>query len=105
MLSILAVALIGFLVFKSSLRQGKFVTVSVNGEEKYCYSLSKDWEFTVNTGEKGENINTVVIKDGCVYMKAANCPDKICVSHRQISNVGETIVCLPHKVVVSVEDD
>ena len=30
--------------------------------------------------------------------------DKICVNHAAISKKGETIVCLPHKVVVEVVD-
>ena len=37
--------------------------------------------------------------------KKQNCPDKICVNHAAISKKGETIVCLPHKVVVEVVDE
>ena len=36
-------------------------------------------------------------------MKEADCPDKYCVKQGKIKNVGETIVCLPHKVVVEIE--
>ena len=100
---ILIIAIIGFVVFKVTLKSGNLVLVSVNGKEQYRYSIDEDREFTVKTGENGKDINTVVIKDNTVFMKEADCPDKICVKHREISNSGETIVCLPHKVVVSVE--
>jgi hypothetical protein len=35
-------------------------------------------------------------------VEAADCPDKLCVSHREIFREGESIVCLPHRVVVTV---
>ena len=44
-------------------------------------------------------------KDGKASMAKADCPDKICVNHAAISKKGETIVCLPHKVVVEVVDE
>ena len=47
--------------------------------------------------------NTVVIKNGKVYMESANCPDKLCVKHKKISKRNETIVCLPNRVVIEVK--
>ena len=38
-------------------------------------------------------------------MKEADCPDQICRKHKAIDKSGETIVCLPHKVVIEVEAD
>lgn len=100
--AVLILAISAFAVFLSSLKDGQYVIVSVNGEEKYRYSLTENTEFSVNTGENGENINHIVIKDKKVYINKADCRDKICVNHRAISKSGETIVCLPHKVVVSI---
>lgn len=99
---ILTFAIVGFIVFKLTLKDGKFVIISLDGIEKYRYNLSENIEFTVKSGENGENTNQVVIKDGYVYVSEANCRDKICVKHRKISKAGETIVCLPHKTVVSI---
>ena len=101
----LLIALIGFAVFKFTQKDGEFIVVSINGNETQAYVLSKDTENLIISGENGEYENHLVIKDGKAYISSANCRDKICVSHRAISKVGETIVCLPHKVVVSVEDD
>lgn len=102
---IVVLAAIGFLIFKMGLKSGNTVIVTVNGEEKYRYDISENREFTVKTGKDGENINIVVIKDGKVYVKDADCRDQICVHHRPISKAGEDpIVCLPHKFTLSVEE-
>ena len=36
-------------------------------------------------------------------MEWADCPDQICVNHRPVSRNGESIICLPNEVVVSVK--
>ena len=46
--------------------------------------------------------NRLVIEDGTARMEWADCPDQICVNHRPVSSGGESIICLPNKVVVSV---
>ena len=33
----------------------------------------------------------------------ADCPDKLCVHQKAVSRDGESIICLPNKVVVSIE--
>lgn len=46
--------------------------------------------------------NTVIIKDGEVYMAYADCPDKLCVKQGKISGSEKKIICLPNKVTVEV---
>lgn len=48
--------------------------------------------------------NVLVIKDGEAAIVEADCRDKICVAHKPVKKIGETIICLPHKVVVEVYD-
>ena len=72
------------------------VTVTMNGELVGTYSLKKDQEIPI-----GET-NYLVIEDGQADMIKADCPDQICVNHKPISRNGETIVCLPNKVIVEV---
>lgn len=100
--AILLIALVAFAVFKLSAKGGSTVNVSVDGKTMKKFSLYTDTVYKIKTGE---NINTLVIKDGKAYVKFANCPDKICEHHREIANIGETIVCLPHKVVISIEGE
>ena len=49
-----------------------------------------------------EGYCTLVVADGQATVTQATCPDQICVRHRPISRTGETIVCLPAGVVVTV---
>lgn len=80
-------------------KSGAQIRVSVNNKEYGVYSLDRDQTIKL-ANEDGENI--IVIEDGKASMTKADCPDKICVNHAAISKKGETIVCLPHKVVVEV---
>ena len=44
----------------------------------------------------------LIISDGKADMESADCPNQICVHHSAISHTGETIVCLPNRVVIEV---
>lgn len=95
-------ALVIFLLFKESLKSGNKAVITVNGEKVSVLKLNEERNETIKT-EKG--VNTVKIKDGKVIVADADCPDKICVNHRPISKVGETIICLPHKLVVEIAEE
>ena len=105
---IFVAAVIGYLAFqKLQSTPGGQVKVTVDGEVYGTYDLNP-------TGEKAQKIeikdadgtvtNTLVIENGKADMISADCPDKLCVNQHAISSKGETIVCLPNKVVVEVED-
>lgn len=86
--------------FKDS---GSCVSVAVNGEEVMSLPLDKDTSIEICPENSEDDFtNTLTIKDGKAFMSYANCPDQICVNRGEISYEGETIVCLPHKVVVTV---
>ncbi|MBP3572095.1 MAG: NusG domain II-containing protein [Clostridia bacterium] len=82
--------------------EGSTVQVEVDGTVIGSYPLSVDREVRIVTGENGEELNLLVIKDGKATVTTATCPDGICAAHRPISREGESIICLPHKVVVTV---
>ena len=98
---LVTIALIGggFFLFRP---EGSTVTVTVGGEVYGTYSLSVNTVVDIETGE-GE-LNRLVIQDGKAYVETATCPDGICSSHRPISRKGESIVCLPNRVVITVTD-
>lgn len=82
--------------------QGNRVEVYVDNQLKHTYDLETDGEYEIGDNS---NKNIIVVKDKQVYMKEADCPDKICVRQGKISNNKETIICLPHKLVVKVVSD
>ena len=49
--------------------------------------------------------NLISVADGSVIMEAADCKDQICVRHKPISSTGESIICLPHRLVVEMIGD
>ncbi|MBE6589523.1 MAG: NusG domain II-containing protein [Ruminococcaceae bacterium] len=98
---LLAVVLVGLGIY--FLRgEGDSVTVTVDGRLYGVYSLSEDLTLDIRTGDDGEERNLLIIKDGKAYVQSATCPDGICASHKPISREGESIVCLPNRVVITV---
>lgn len=94
-----AVGIVYLFVFRPG---GDTVKVTVDGELYGTYSLSEPRTEEIRTGDDGGQINRLIIRDGKAHMEYATCPDGICVSHRPIFRNGESIVCLPNRVVVTV---
>lgn len=82
--------------------EGTTVRVEVDDRVVGVYPLSVDREIEIPSGENGEGRNLLVIRDGRAAVTEASCPDGICAAHRPISRVGESIVCLPNGVVITV---
>lgn len=76
---------------------GSWVVVYQDGVEIERYAIDEDGIYKVN------ETNTFEIKKGVVDMIESECKNQICVNHIPIKNVGETIVCLPNKIVVTIE--
>ena len=101
-ISLLLIAAVGLLYLFVLRGMGDTVRVTVDGQEYGVYSLSGDITEDIYTGKDGEYHNRLVIKDGRAYIESANCPDGICAQHSHIFREGESIVCLPHRVVVTI---
>ena len=70
------------------------VEVTIDGRAYGTYPLSKDDTIEIKNGD-GDVTNTLVIKGGVA--------DHLCVKQKAISKEGESIICLPNKVVVTVK--
>lgn len=77
---------------------GACAVVTVAGEEVGRYPLDEDTTVTIGT----DDYNVLQIKDGYADVTDANCPDELCVQESRIRYDGETIVCLPHRMVVEI---
>jgi hypothetical protein len=77
------------------------VEASIKVEERYIgpYMLTEDRVFEIK-GPLGHT--EVEIKDGKIRIKKAPCRDKICIKQGWISNSGESLICLPNKVMVYI---
>lgn len=80
---------------------GNTVTVTVDGAQVCSLSLSRDSRTPIHG--YGDFSLTLVVEDGKARVEESTCPDLICQNHVAISGVGEQIICLPGRVVVTVE--
>ncbi len=80
-----------------------YAELSVDGQVQERLDLSKDVSFSV-TGKNG-GVNHIEIKDGGITVTDASCPDKICVHTGTIRRAGETIVCLPNRLIITIIKD
>lgn len=80
--------------------KGSEAVVYIDKEEYARLPLDEDTSIKVET-EEGYNI--IEIKDGYADCVEADCRDGLCVKQKKISKKDETIICLPHKVIVEIE--
>ena len=97
---------------------GDAAIISVRGHEIGRYPLDQDVTLVVADGKitselpAGEDVvfeeepgsyNIVTIKNGAVSVPQANCHSQVCVHNQPISKKGESIICLPHKLIVEID--
>lgn len=98
-LAALLVAAAVWLVMLATRSEGGVAVVLIDGVETASYPLSGD---TVELIDSGRGVNTLIISDGSARITEADCPDKVCVRRGEARYDGETIVCLPHRLVVEI---
>lgn len=96
LVAVIAIAGVCLYLFRG---EGNAVTVSVDGKVIATYALNENRTEDIRTGEDG--LNRLVIKDGKAWIETASCPDGRCAAHKPIHWDGESIVCLPNKVVIT----
>lgn len=98
LIAVLVVAFAAYLgVQFISYQDAERILISVDGNVFGVYSLHEAQEIRIN------DTNLLIIKEGKADMIHADCPDQICVNQKEISKTGETIVCLPNKVIIEVK--
>ena len=97
--ALLAAGLILAVVLLLGAKPGAAVTVEVDGVLQGTYSLAIPRTLTIETPW---GTNLLVIEKGTARITQADCPDGICMGRGEISRTGESIVCLPHRLVAAV---
>lgn len=64
-------------------------------------SVGSSYEFTVET-ESG--INVIAVRNSGICVSEADCDDQTCVNQGWLSGGVTPIVCLPHKLIIQLED-
>lgn len=81
-------------------KAGVTLEITIDGRLYKSLPLSEDIETTVTTSHGS---NMIVIEQGEAYIREADCPDKICAGMPRISQDGEMICCLPHRLFLTVK--
>ncbi len=79
------------------------VVVTVDGQEVLRRPMAVEDSYEIR--QEDGSVNIIAVEDGAVYMKEANCRDGLCIRQGKMKNAAKTIVCLPHKLVVSLTGD
>ena len=99
-----AAGLSAFLLQRNADRGAVIAVITVDGEEIQRVDLSRikaAYDIPVVT-EYGSN--TVHVEPGAISVTQADCPDHICVAMGKLeSGGGIPIICMPHRLVISLE--
>ena len=77
------------------------VVIYQEKEKTAAYPLAENKEIEICDAD-GES-NRLVIDGGEAWIAEADCPDGLCMKQGRISKEGQSIICLPHKLVVVIE--
>ena len=82
-----------------------YANIKVSGK------LYKNIPLSSFKGEKIIDINTpkgtnkILIRDNTVKIIDADCKDELCIKQGEISKVSQTLVCLPHELIIEIKGD
>lgn len=66
--------------------------------------LTDNFEHEIFDLQFGNNeVNTIEVKNEAIRIAGATCSDQVCVRTGFISKPGETIICLPHKLLIEIK--
>ncbi len=87
-------------MFHPASAPGNILEVRQNGRVLKTLPLDQNSRETISS--EGGGTNTFIIQDGSVSMIEADCGDHTCIQTGNIQKGGESIVCLPHRLVLQI---
>jgi len=90
---------------------GVFVLYNKTGENACIYSngelikimpLNKNDEYLYSYEN---HYNKIVVENGYVFIEEADCSDKVCIEMGKINKIGDSIICVPHKLKIIIEGE
>ncbi len=78
----------------------EYVSISLNGNTILNLDMHTDTLVTV-VGECG--LFAVRIKNCAASIESSKCPEQICVHAHPISRTGESIICVPNRIIITIQ--
>lgn len=83
----------------------KYAVVKIDGKEVERFDLDEISSKMVTYYPSDTQYNIVEIHEGKIRVKEDNSPDQIAVRTGWISEAGQTSICLPHRLVITIEQE
>lgn len=98
-LSLLALALLAFLLYTGLSKDGSVCHILHNRQVVMTVNLDEDSTFSV------EGVPHIVfqVKDGRIAFIQSDCPDQICVRSGFIGTSGQSAACLPNGIAIRIQ--
>lgn len=100
---ILSFSAMGYIRLQALSKSEKYISVQVAGEEVKRIILDSKLVGTKIPVDSQYGYNLIELGQDNVRVIEADCPDKIDVKQGWISGIGETIVCLPNRMVIEIK--
>lgn len=100
---IAALLVLSLVLFATSFSANENLTaeIYVNGEKQHSIALS---QVTQSYSLKENHCELLIEKDGVSFV-SSDCNDKLCIKKGKLRNQGDTMACVPEKVVVIIKSD
>lgn len=83
----------------------KIAVLRIDGKETKRFTLDSDKEtYTYRYEDPDGDYNIIEVAGDKIRISEANCGDQVCVRRGWAEKDGDTIVCLPHKLVIEIQD-
>ena len=95
--ALVVISLLVLLIINITKKEGTVAVVEIDGMICGEYPLDNSGVYPLNNGT-----NVLVIEENYAYLNYSSCPDHICENTGKIRYVGETIVCLPNRLSITI---
>jgi len=92
-----------YYALKCSLPAGGTASIYIDGQlykRVDISSVSQPYDIEIKT-QYGSN--TVHVENGAISITDADCPDHICIQSGRLYQSGMSIICMPHRLVITIE--
>ncbi|NCC08261.1 MAG: NusG domain II-containing protein [Clostridia bacterium] len=100
--AIVVLAAVMALILYFNRQTGSVAVVSIVDAKSITLPLDEDKTVHIGEAEGAKLDVTLEIKDGAIRFIDSQCPDHICEGFGRVSHAGDTAVCMPAGVMISI---
>jgi len=98
--SLILISILSLTILKVVNQPGQIAVIKVENLQNFSKNLNRDETFNT-TGHIGET--SIEIANKTIRVVSSDCPQKLCIRQGSIKQTGEIIVCVPNKLIISIE--